>query len=60
MRLKDTVQKEDFKIMVVDDEQGIIDSLAMFLNKYEVKGYTNPMEAIDALKNEHFASVKEI
>jgi len=54
MRLKDTVQKEDFKIMVVDDEQGIIDSLVMFLNKYEVKGYTDPMEAIEALKNEHF------
>lgn len=54
MRLKDTVQKEDFKIMVVDDEQGIIDSLVMFLNKYEVVGYTNPLEAIEALKAEHF------
>lgn len=54
MRLKDTIQKEDYKIMVVDDEQGIIDSLVMFLNKYEVKGYTNPMEAIEALKTEHF------
>ena len=54
MRLKDTIQKEDFKIMVVDDEQGIIDSLVMFLNKYEVRGYTNPTEAIEVLKNEHF------
>lgn len=54
MRLKDTIQKEDFKIMVVDDEQGIIDSLVMFLNKYEVKGYTDPLEAIEALKTEHF------
>lgn len=54
MRLKDTIQKEDFKIMVVDDEQGIIDSLVMFLNKYEVRGYTNPSEAIEVLKNEHF------
>lgn len=54
MRLKDTIQKENFKIMVVDDEQGIIDSLVMFLNKYEVKGYTNPKEAIEVLKNEHF------
>ena len=40
--------------MVVDDEQGIIDSLVMFLNKYEVKGYTDPREAIEALKHEHF------
>lgn len=54
MRLKDTIQKEDFKIMVVDDEQGIIDSLVMFLNKYEVRGYTNPTEAIEVLRNEHF------
>ncbi len=54
MRLRDNVQKEDFKIMVVDDEQGIIDSLVMFLNKYEVKGYTNPLEAVEALKVEHF------
>ena len=54
MRLKDTIQKEDFKIMVVDDEQGIIDSLTMFLNRYTVKGYTNPLEAIEVLKKEHF------
>ena len=54
MRLKDTIQKEDFKILVVDDEQGIIDSVTMFLNNYTVKGYTDPMEAIEAVKNEHF------
>lgn len=54
MRLKDSVQKEDFKIMVVDDEQGIIDSLVMFLNRYNVKGYTDPLEAIEVLKKEHF------
>ena len=54
MRLKNNIQKEDFKIMVVDDEQGIIDSLVMFLNKYEVKGYTDPREAVEALKHEHF------
>jgi len=54
MRLKDSIQKEDFKIMVVDDEQGIIDSLVMFLNRYTVKGYTDPLEAIEVLKNEHF------
>lgn len=54
MRLKDSIQKEDFKIMVVDDESGIIDSLAMFLNRYTVKGYTDPLEAIEVLKNEHF------
>lgn len=54
MRIKDNVQKEDYKILVVDDEQGIIDSLTIFLNKYYVTGITNPMEAVERLKNEHF------
>ena len=40
MRLKDIIQKSDFKILVVDDEQGIIDSLAIFLNQYHfVRSY---------------------
>ena len=54
MRLKDTIQKDDFKIMVLDDEQGILDSLTMFLNRYTVVGYTDPLEAIEVLKTEHF------
>lgn len=54
MRLKDAIQKEDFKILVVDDEQGIIDSLEIFLNHYNFKGVTNPLEAIELVRNEHF------
>ncbi len=54
MRLKDTIQKENFKILAVDDEQGIIDSLAIFLNHYNFKGVTDPLEAIELVKNEHF------
>lgn len=54
MRLKDTIQKSDFKILVVDDEQGIIDSLAIFLNQYSITGVTDPLEAIELLKKEHF------
>ena len=54
MRLKDTVQKKDFKILVVDDEQGIIDSLAIFLNQYNLVGETDPLKAIELLKEEHF------
>ena len=54
MRLKDTIQKEDFKILVVDDEQGIIDSLQIFLNHYNFRGVTDPLEAIELVKNEHF------
>lgn len=54
MRLKDSIQKEDFKILVVDDEQGIIDSLAIFLNHYNFRGVTDPLEAIELVRNEHF------
>lgn len=54
MRLKDSVQKENFKILAVDDEQGIIDSLGLFLNHYDFKGTTDPLEAIELVKNEHF------
>ena len=54
MRLKDSIQKKDFKILVVDDEQGIIDSLAIFLNHYNFKGVTDPLEAIELVRNEHF------
>lgn len=54
MRLKDSIKKENYKIMVIDDEQGIIDSLSIFLNSYHYKGYTNPLEAIEVLKNEHY------
>ncbi len=54
MRLKDIVKKSDFKILVVDDEQGIVDSLSIFLNGYNIVGTTDPLEAIEMLKNEHF------
>ena len=54
MRLKDTIQKQDFKILVVDDEQGIIDSLAIFLNQYTLVGETDPVKAIERVRNEHF------
>lgn len=54
MRLKDTIEKEDYKIIVVDDEPGIIDAITMSLNKYHVFGFTNPLEAIEAVKKDHF------
>lgn len=45
-----------YKIIVVDDEEGIIDSLSIFLKRsgYEFTGVTNPLEAIEKVKNEHF------
>ena len=45
-----------YKIIVVDDEMGIIDSLSIFLKRsgYEFTGVTDPLEAIEKVKNEHF------
>ena len=45
-----------YKIMIVDDETGIIDSLSVFLKKsgYELTGVTDPLEAIELVKKEHF------
>ena len=45
-----------YKIIVVDDEMGIIDTLSVFLKRegYQITGVTNPLEAIELVKNEHF------
>lgn len=45
-----------YKILAVDDEAGIIDSLSIFLKRsgYSFTGVTDPMEAIQKIKNEHF------
>ena len=48
--------KKPYKIIAVDDESGILDSLSVFLNRsgYELVGVTNPLEAIEKVKTEHF------
>ena len=40
----------------MDDEPGIVDSLSIFLKRlgYTFTGVTNPLEAIELVKNEHF------
>ena len=45
-----------FKILAVDDEIGIVDSLSIFLKRsgYSFTGVTDPIEAIEKIKNEHF------
>ena len=45
-----------YKILAVDDEEGIIDSLSIFLKRsgYSFAGETDPMKAVERLKNEHF------
>ena len=49
-------KNKNYKIIAVDDEEGIIDSLSIFLKRsgYEFTGITNPIDAIEKVKNEHF------
>ena len=49
-------ENKKYKIIAVDDEEGIIDSLSVFLERsgYELVGVTDPMEAIEKVKSEHF------
>ncbi len=49
-------ENQNYKIIAVDDEQGIVDSLSIFLKRsgYNFVGVTDPEEAITRVKNEHF------
>lgn len=52
----ETRENAQYKILAVDDELGIIDSLSIFLKRsgYSFTGVTNPVEAIEKVKTEHF------
>lgn len=49
-------ENNNYKIIAVDDEEGIIDSLSIFLKRsgYNFIGVTDPQEAIERIRNEHF------
>ena len=49
-------EKRDYKIILVDDDQGIIDSLSSVLHRqgYITTCITDPLEAIERVKEEHF------
>ncbi|MCI8485534.1 MAG: HD domain-containing protein [Clostridia bacterium] len=53
---KQTIISSNYRIIAVDDEIGIIDSLSIFLKKsgYDFVGVTNPMEALEKIRTEHF------
>ena len=53
--VQDSVNSQ-YKIIAVDDEEGIVDSLSIFLKRsgYNFTGVTDPMKAIELVKNEHF------
>ena len=52
----ESANSNGYKIIAVDDEMGIVDSLSIFLKRsgYDFTGVTDPMEAIERVKNEHF------
>ena len=52
----ENIENRNYKIIAVDDEEGIIDSLSIFLKRsgYEFIGITDPLEAVERIKNEHF------
>ena len=51
-----TTINSQYKIIAVDDEPGILDSLNVFLSRvgYTFVGVTDPTQAIQLIKNEHF------
>ena len=49
-------ENSKYKIIAVDDESGVLDSLNVFLTKagYTFVGVTDPLEAIELVREEHF------
>lgn len=56
MRKRNQEATKNYRIAALDDEIGIIDSLSVILRRcgYEFTGFTDPSEALEALKTEHF------
>jgi putative nucleotidyltransferase with HDIG domain len=56
MRKKPQVAMSDFKIILADDELGVVESLSVVLrhNGYELTGVTNPLEAVEKIRTEKF------
>ena len=56
MRRKNLIKTDGHKILIVDDEIGIIDSLTVMLGRsgYQCVGETNPIEAIKRVQSEDF------
>ena len=49
-------ENSNYRIIAVDDEEGIVDSLSIFLKRtgYDFTGVTDPQKAIELVKTEHF------
>lgn len=48
--------KDEYKIMLVDDDKGIVDSLSAFLTRsgYDVSGVSSPVEGLEELKRSKY------
>lgn len=46
----------EYRIMIIDDEEGIIDSVSSLLrrNGYWSSGFTNPLEGLEELQRQHY------
>ena len=56
MRKKAKTGLSNYRIIVVDDEIGIIDSLSVILRRsgYDFTGVTDPLEAVEKVRNEKY------
>ncbi|MGE5494795.1 MAG: HD domain-containing phosphohydrolase [Burkholderiales bacterium] len=47
---------EEYRIMVIDDEEGILDSIQAMLtrNGYWCRGFSNPLDGLEELKKNHY------
>ena len=60
MRIKNIINEKENdlkrKILVIDDEQGVIDSLKVYLGKegYIVEGETDPLLGIEKVRNNYY------
>ncbi len=57
MRKSRRVQlSEEYKIIAIDDEQGILDSIQSLLNRngYMCVGFTDPMDGLEEIRNNHY------
>lgn len=56
MRRSTNVTNGTCRVLVVDDDIGILDSMSILIRRknYEYVGVTNPLDAIELVKREHF------
>ncbi len=56
MRKSAKTTEDAYRVIVVDDDIGILDSISILIRRknYEYVGVTNPLDAIELVKKEHF------